>query len=99
VFSILSHASNNRVSDLGPFASHVVWLIEIASAGDVVDWVRHHLEDSVLGNHISAAEIVEDSATVGEFLAAEEFVGEVVHVLGVRASLLNSAKICHTVDR
>lgn len=83
VLSVLSDASNDRVFNLGPLASNVVWLVEIASACDVVDWVRHHFENSVFSNHISAAEVVVDSATLSELLAAEKFVGEVVHVLGV----------------
>jgi len=79
----------------------------------VVDWVRHHLENSVLGNHISAAkevheyqfapeelpEVVVDSATFYESLTGEKYVSEVVHVLGVGASLLDLAKISDTIDR
>jgi len=99
VLAVLADASNDRVFDLRPLASNIVGLVEIASAGDVVDWVRHHLEDSVFGDHISAAEVVEDSATFSELLMAEELVGEVVHALGFGASLLDSAKICGTIDR
>ena len=44
-------------------------------------------------------EVVEDSATFSELLMAEELVGEVVHALGFGASLLDSTKICGTIDR
>ena len=53
--AVLSDASDDRVLNIGPLASRVVSLVVITSASDVVDWVRHHLENSVLGYHISAA--------------------------------------------
>lgn len=59
----------------------------------MVGWEGHHLEDLVFADHIVTAEVVKGSSSIDKFLHVEEFVGEVVHSLGVLASLLDSAKI------
>ena len=58
-----------------------------------------NLEESEKIEELVIPEVVEDSATFSELLMAEELVGEVVHALGFGASLLDSAKICGTIDR
>jgi len=88
-----------RVLKPGPFAIHVVWPVVIAVARDAVDRVRLHFENSVLGHHIGASEIMRDSTTKGDFFNGKKFVGEVVHALGVRALvLLGLAKISFIID-
>jgi len=100
-WSIGTDTSDNRLLDLGPFASYVGWFVVVTSTSGCIFWVWNHLENfsTVLVRVIVANKVKSNLSFVNLGLGpVKKFVGQVIDASDIVTFFFIVTKCVSTLD-